>query len=425
MQKTSAEVDMNKRQKYLGQKGLIALITFLSAFIPLSTDLYLPALPGMAVYFKAPINLVNLTLILFFIFFSAGMLFWGPLSDKYGRKPVLLTGLTVYILASLFSACVVNVYQLIIFRVFQAIGGGAAASVAMAMVKDTYDGKKRESILALVQSMTMICPITAPVLGAILLKFISWRGIFWTLTGIGILALAGALALEETIGKRYTGTIGQTMGRLGVVLKNPGFSSLLSVFALAGIPTFAYLASSSYIYIDGFGLSEQTYSYFFALNAVFLLLSPMLYLILSRRFNRGSIIITCFAVVAMSGALIGSLGNLGPWLFAVTLIPSTIASNCVRPPGTNLMLEQQQEDTGSASALMSCVSLLMGSVGMLLISYDWSNIILALGILNLIVGLTCGVLWLLISKRSFIKQVPQMQLLQQHQAKHKTTIADQ
>ncbi|HBC94884.1 MAG TPA: MFS transporter [Pelotomaculum sp.] len=400
MQQTSTEVDINKRQKYLGQKGMVALIAFLSAFIPLSTDLYLPALPGMAEYFKAPVNLVNLTLILFFIFFSAGMLLWGPLSDKYGRKPVLLTGLTVYILASICSACATDIYQLITFRVFQAIGGGAASSVAMAIVKDTYDGRKRESILAMVQSMSMICPITAPVLGAILLQFISWRGIFWTLAGIGILALAGTLALEETIGKRYTGTIGQTMSRLGVVLKNHSFTSLLIVFALAGIPTFAYLASSSYIYIDGFGLSEQGYSYFFALNAVFLLLSPMLYLFLSKRYDRRTIITTCFAVVAMSGALIGSLGNLGPWLFAVTLIPSTIASNCVRPPGTNLMLEQQQEDIGSASALMSCISLLMGSAGMLLISYGWSNIILALGILNLIVGLVCGALWLVISKSS-------------------------
>lgn len=423
MQTTGVAVENSKqRQKYLGQKGLIGLITILSAFIPLSTDLYLPALPSMAEYFKTPVSLVNLTLILFFIFFSAGMLLWGPLSDKYGRKPVLLTGLTVYILASLLSACSVNVYQLIVFRVFQAIGGGAASSVAMAMVKDTYDGKKRESILALVQSMTMICPITAPVLGAALLEFISWRGIFWTLTGIGILAMAGALLLEETIGKRYTGTIRQTMGRLGVVLKNPGFTSLLFVFALAGMPTFAYLASSSYIFIDGFGLSEQVYSYFFALNAVFLLFSPMLYLVLARRFNRDSIIITCFAIVAASGVLIGNLGNLSPWLFALTLIPSTVATNCVRPPGTNLMLEQQQEDTGSASALMSCISLLMGSAGMMLVSYGWSNTILALGIINLVVGLVCGVLWLLVSKSPYIKEIPQLQLIRQ--TENKTPVAD-
>lgn len=407
MQTTKTVVsDINKGQKYLGQKGLIALIAFLSAFIPLSTDLYLPALPGMAEYFKAPVNLTNLTLILFFVFYAAGTLFWGPLSDKYGRKPVLLIGLALYITASFLCSCAGDIYQLIAFRVLQAIGSGAAPSVATAMVKDIYDGKKRESILATVQSMAMIAPIIAPVLGAVLLKFTSWRGVFWSLTVTGLLAMAGGIALEETIGKRYPGTILQTIARLGVVIKNPGFSSLLIVFSLAGIPTFAFLASSSYIYIDVFGLSEQVYSYFFALNAVFLVLSPMLYINLSRRFYRWSIITACFIVVAISGALVGSLGNLNPWLFAVTLIPTTIASNCVRPPGANLMLEQQQEDTGSASALIGCISLLMGSVGMLLVSLDWSNIILALGILNLITGLVCGSLWLLISRKPFIKQAP-------------------
>ncbi|MFH0967690.1 MAG: MFS transporter, partial [Methanobacteriota archaeon] len=85
------------QQKYLGNRGLFALITLLSAFAPISTDLYLPALPGMAEFFNASITISNLTLILFIVFFSLGMLFWGPLSDKYGRRPVLLVGITLYI----------------------------------------------------------------------------------------------------------------------------------------------------------------------------------------------------------------------------------------------------------------------------------------------------------------------------------------
>ena len=187
------------RQKYLGQKGLIALITFFSAFVPLSIDLYLPALPGMAKYFDVSADLANLTLILFFVFFSAGTLLWGPLSDKYGRKPILLIGLSLYSAASLACAGSWDIYHLIVFRVLQAIGGSAAFAVATAMIKDVYDTKNRESILAMVQSMVLISPAVAPSLGALLLKFVSWRGIFWTLAGIGLLALAGSIALEETI----------------------------------------------------------------------------------------------------------------------------------------------------------------------------------------------------------------------------------
>jgi len=401
----TATTVMNKKQKYLGEKGMIVFIAFLSAFIPLSTDLYLPALPGMAEYFNAPVNMVNLTLILFFVFFSIGTLLWGPLSDKYGRKPVLMAGLIIYTLASVLCACAGDIYQLITFRVFQAVGGSAAGAVAMAMVKDVYDGRKREVVLSVVHSMVVLAPAVAPVVGAFLLSFTSWRGAFWFLAGAGILALAGCVALEETIGQRYTGTIWKTMGRLGVVLKNPGFTVLLILFSLLSIPFMAFIAASSYIYINGFGLSEQIYSYYFALNALFLLLGPMLYIHLSGRFKRGSIITVFFAIIVLSGVLICGLGSMNPWLFAFSLLPATIAGSAIRPPGTVLMLEQQQEDTGSASSLIACFGILMGSVGMTLISFDWSNIIWALGALNLAAGLICGAGWLLVAKKTFIKQV--------------------
>jgi len=153
------------RQKYLGEKGLIGFIAFLSAFVPLSTDLYLPALPGMAKYFGVTSDLANLTLILFFVFFAAGALFWGPLSDKYGRRPILLIGLSIYSLAGFLCAGSGDIYHLILFRILQAVGGSGAFAVATAIIKDVYDAKNRELILALVQSMVLISPMTAPVLG--------------------------------------------------------------------------------------------------------------------------------------------------------------------------------------------------------------------------------------------------------------------
>lgn len=399
------DVNINRKQKYLGEKGLLALLGLLSAFVPLSTDLYLPSLPGIAEYFRASVHLTNLTLILFFLFFSAGTLLWGPLSDKYGRKPILLIGLATYTAASALCACAGNLYLLIVFRVLQAVGGSAAGSVATAMVKDLYSGRRREAVLALVQSMVLLAPAVAPVLGAFLLKFTTWRGVFWALAGIGLLSLAGALAMEETIEHHYEGTIIQVMGRLGTVLKNPGFTSLLAVFSILGISTMAFIASSSYIYIDGFGLSEQTYSYYFALNAMGLIAGPMLYLQLSKRFSRRSIISSCFLVVALSGVLITLLGNFRPWLFALTLLPSSLAGSCVRPPGTNLMLEQQAGDAGSASSLISCFGILMGSVGMSIISIDWGNTIVALGVLTAITGLLCEALWVWTANKPFIRQV--------------------
>lgn len=395
------------RQKYLGEKGLIALITFLSAFVPLSTDLYLPALPGMAQYFDVSAYLVNLTLILFFVFFGAGTLFWGPLSDKYGRKPVLLIGLSMYTAASIACASSWDIYQLIVFRVLQAIGASGAFAVATAMIKDVYDSKSREPILAMVQSMVLISPAAAPIFGAILLKFMSWRGVFWTLTFIGLLALAGSVALKETIDKRSTGSMLKAMGRLFTVARNPNFSSLLGLFSLPSLSTMAFIASSSYIYINGFHLSAQVYSYYFTVNAIGMIFGPILYIRVSRKYSRRSIIIACFAAVSVSGLLISCFGGFQPWMLTILLLPTTICASCVRTPGVNLMLEQQREDTGSAAALMSCFGILMGSLGMTIISLNWSNIILVLGMINILIGLVCGALWLGMSQKPHVTKVPE------------------
>ena len=319
-------------QKYLGDKGLITLITILSAFVPLSIDLYLPALPGMAEYFKVSADLANLTLILFFVFFSAGTLLWGPLSDKYGRKPVLLTGLSIYSVASIACAVAPDIYLLIAFRILQAIGGSGAFAVATAMIKDVYDSKRRESILAMVQSMVLISPAAAPVLGAFLLKFMPWRGVFVVLTFIGILALAGGVALEETIGRRNRGSVLQALGGLHEVIRNPHFSWLLALFSLPSLSSMAFVAASSYIYINGFGLSAQAYSYYFALNAVGLVLAPMLYMRISRRYRRRTLIIICFATISASGLLISLFGGFHPWILTIILLPRpSVPAACERP----------------------------------------------------------------------------------------------
>jgi DHA1 family bicyclomycin/chloramphenicol resistance-like MFS transporter len=394
-------------QKHLGELGLIALITFLSAFVPLSTDLYLPALPGIANYFGVSADLANLTLILFFIFFSAGTLFWGPLSDKHGRRPVLLIGLSIYSAASLGCAGSWDIYQLIAFRILQAIGGGGAVAVAMAMIRDVYDSKSREPILAMVQSMVLISPAAAPVLGALLLKFISWRGLFLVLAFVGLLALAGSIALQETITKRNTSSMLQALGRLYKVARNPAFSSLLIPFSLPSMSALAFIAASSYIYINGFGLSAQVYSYYFAINAIGLIFGPMLYMRVPRKYHRRSIIIACFAVISASGLLISFFGGFQPWILTIVLLPATICASCVRTPGANLMLEQQKEDTGSAAALMGCFGIFMGSIGMTIISLNWSNTILVLGIMNILIGLVCEALWLRVSQKPYVMQVPE------------------
>lgn len=388
----------------LGDGGLLALLALLSAFIPFSTDMYLPALPQMAAAMHTTPQLVNLTLILFFPFYSVGTLFWGPLSDKYGRKPVLLGGLVLYILASACCAAAATVAQLIVFRVLQAIAGGGAPAIATALVKDSFTGRRRERGLVLVQSMAMLAPIVAPLAGGLLLKVTAWRSIFLALAAIGIVALFWSLLLRETVVKRYAGTIFQTLGQLGAVLRNPGFTALLLLFSVAVLPLYTYLASSAYIYIDEFGLNPRRYSLFFAGNALTAVVAPLCYLLVVQRVSGRMIILGCFATIMFSGIAISLVGHLHPWVLALSIIPATMTMGIIRPPATHLMLEQQQEATGAASSLIICGMSIIGSFGMLLVSAHWHSLILPLGLVHLGSGAIGGLCWLSLSRQPFIRR---------------------
>lgn len=395
---TVRNVPNQKRQKYLGDKGFIAFIAFLSAFIPLSTDIYLPALPHMVESFNTNVSMINLTLILFFIFYAIGTMFWGPLSDKYGRKPILFIGMIIYTTSSILCIFSGNVYQLILFRVLQSIGCGAATAVSIAIVKEVYSGQKRLTILAVVQSMGMISPIISPVVGAIILSTLSWRGVFVVLAIIGILALAGSIAMEETIEERSTGSILKSIGRLRVVASNKEFIILLLTFSMISIPMMSYITASSFIYVDGFGLSEKVYSYYFAANAVFFLLGPLLSVKLSKHYNRNSLITACYIVTSISGLLLCTIGNLGPWIFALSLIPASLFGSIMGPPRTNLMLEQVKGDNGAVSSLISCSITFFGSIGMLIISLNFLNRILLMGLMYMIISIISLIIWITISK---------------------------
>lgn len=392
-------------QKILGSRGLVLFLVMLSAFVPLSMDLYLPALPTMTRYFGVPEVLTNLTIILFFVVFSVATLFWGPMSDKHGRRPILLIGLTAYTVASLLCAVSVNIYMLIAARVLQAIGAGAATAVATAIIKDTYEGSKLEKTIAAVQSISVVVPVVAPMLGAFLLRFTDWRGAFVAQTVLGALVVVMSLLFTETIKERYTGGVLNTLGRLFVVLRNKRFSALLVIFATSGIVFLAYVSASSYIYQDFFGLSSQHYSYFFSFNALMIVVGPVLYMKASAYFSRFTLVTVSFVITAVAGVLICTVGQLSPWAFALTLLPTTIMGSFVAPPSRFLMLSQQSGDTGSASSLINAVSSITGSIGMIIASLNLGNLVVVIGLLNILMSLFCGGAWLFFTSRPFMKDL--------------------
>lgn len=393
------------KQKYLGKKGFIAFIAFLGAFVPLSTDAYLPALPQMVQYFNTTASRVNLTLVMFFIFYAVGILFWGPLSDKYGRKPILMIGMIFYTGASILCIFAQNVQLLIAYRILQSIGCGAATAVSTAMIKDAFDGKERVRTLAIVQTISTISPVISPVIGAFVLSFMSWRGVFVVFTAVGVISLIFGLMLQETLNHKSEINVFKTVARLGTVAKNKSFTSLLLLFAILQIPFLGFITSSSFIYIEGFGVNEKVYSYFYAANAIFLLLGPLVYLRLNRIFSYRTIISMGYLVISLSGLSVMTIGTQGPIIFCLLLIPASLFANVIGPPRMSLMLEQIEGDTGSAVSLISSTQMFFGSIGMFIMPLVSGFKIQFLGGAYLIVGTISFIGWKILFKKPFIKHL--------------------
>ncbi|GGP44415.1 Bcr/CflA family drug resistance efflux transporter [Shewanella algicola] len=393
---------MNVKQPVLGPSGTLFFLVIVSAFPPLTTDLYLPALPTMVEMLNTTQTMVNLTLSVYFVTYALGLLFWGPLSEKFGRKPIMLLGLGIYVVASMLCAMANNVEMLISARLVQAFGGSAVTVVATAIVKDLYDGREREKIMATIMSLVIIAPMVAPVLGAFLLKIGSWHMMFIALAIFGALSTVLACGFRETIEQRYTGSVLRSWGRLAVVSNNPRFISLLLIFTLPPMTLMSFLAAGSYIYIDGFGLSEQTFSYAFAFNAFFASFGPTIYIKLSNRVKVSNIISVCYLILMFIGVLTYNIGHLSPWLFACLAAPATLMVIVTRVPGINLMLEQQTSDTGSAVAVIQFCSMMAGAIGMTLVTLHPDNLIHSLAIIQFSIGALASIMWYLAKNKAYV-----------------------
>jgi DHA1 family bicyclomycin/chloramphenicol resistance-like MFS transporter len=381
---------------------MLFFLVIISAFPPLTIDLYLPALPQMVEVFNTDRSMVNLTLSSYFVTYAIGLLFWGPLSEKFGRKPILLIGLAGYMVASILCAMTNSIEQLIGARVFQAFAGSAITVIATAIVKDLYDGREREKIMATIMSLVIIAPMVAPVFGAFLLKIASWRMMFVTLAIFGAFASVLACCYRETLENKYQGSIFRSWGRMGVVMKNRSFVKLLVIFSIIPMALMGFLAAGSYIYIDHFGLTEQQFSYAFAFNALCASFGPTIYMKLSYRMPVQKVISGCFALLALAGIFTLTIGDLSPWFFMFIAAPATLMAIIMRVPGTNLMLNQQDHDTGSAVALIQFFSMICGSLGMVLVSIRPDSLIENLGFIQLSVGILGGLMWLMVRNKEFV-----------------------
>jgi len=326
------------------------------------------------------------------------LLIWGPLSDRYGRRPTLVTGMAAFVLFSVLCGLSADVYQLIVFRSLQGVFGGAAVAVSIAMIKDIYERKQRERTFAVVSIMMALGPILAPIAGAAMLTIMEWRGIFYVLAALGGAALLGCILMEESLLRKSDRRIMATLGQLRVVLRNKGYSRLLPSLSPLGIIIFVWVGLSTYVFIEDFGLSRGEFTLFFAGNALFLLIGPFLYLFLAMRFDRLAIVTVSLGMIGVSGILIILVGGMGPVFFLLSVIPATLCVSVTRTPSLDIVMSQMDTDVGSASSIFNFLFMAVGATGMMIASLDWGNRILTTGVMFAIVGAVSLASWLVVRK---------------------------
>ncbi len=359
----------------------LLLLSLLAAFPPISTDMYLPALPRLQSAWGVELATINLTLVLFFVCFSVSLLVYGPVSDSHGRRPLLLIGIAVYILGSLLCGFSQGVGHLISFRILQALGAASGSALCMAIAKDLFLARERQQLLAHLGVVVALAPMLAPVLGGWVLQWLGWRWIFFSQAAWAVLAWVGVLRMPEPLQIKVPAGIGQIMGRYLGLIRNLRFITLNFLMALVMTPIFAFIASSPAIYISDFQVDAQRFGFYFGGNALAMMLGAFTCSRLTRHRPGWPLLMAGFAGLAGGGLGIWLIGPRGPLFFAASMFLVTYCLGLTRPLSNNLVLEQVTHDVGTASSFMIFLYFVAGAGAMAVISLDWHSRIRVIGLL--------------------------------------------
>lgn len=315
------------------------------------------------------------------------MLLYGPLSDRYGRKPPLIIGICVYTVASFLSGFVNGIYPLIFLRALQGIGASGSMVIAMAITKDRFAGTERQRILAYMGVIMALAPMSAPVLGGFFMTWFTWHWIFFAQAILGIISLTGVILMEEPLKKKAEGSLLTAMKMYLHLLHNKRYTSMVLLFSLIVWAPFSFIGSAKDIYITQFGLSPQRFGYYFAFNAIALMLGSFICSQTHKKLSpEGMMTISFFGMFV--GGIILHLGLIdGPWGFAVPMSVISFFFGFGRPSSNHLVLEQVEQGVGAASSLMVFFFFILGAIATWFISLDWNDTILIIARFAIITNL--------------------------------------
>ncbi len=336
---------------------LVIILGALTAFAALSIDMYLPALPAIARDFQVPIGAAERTLSAFFLGFAFGQAFFGPLADRFGRKPPLYAGLAIYVLMCVACASTDSADMLMVARFFQAIGACAGGVVARACVRDLFGPEEAPRIFAYMMLVLGVAPLIAPFLGGYLLIWASWRAIFWTQAATGaIAAIAIMLRLPETHGGAHrTLHPFKIIRDYGYIAQDRRFIAFALAGAISNASMFAYITGSPHVFIDLFHVHAENFGWFFGAIAAGLITMAQISARLLKRASAERVMLTAQVVQSLAGGalvLIAWLGLGGMIGLALALFVFVALNGAIMPMATGVSMRHYGLNAGMASALI-------------------------------------------------------------------------
>ena len=335
-----------------------AVLIALSGLAPMSIDMFLPSMPQMARDFDTSTGTVSLAVTLFIFSFAASQLVYGPASDRFGRRPVLLVGLSLFIAGGLFCLFANSVGVLIAGRVLQGLGGGAGPAIANAIIVDVYRRERAHGILAIMTVSVALAPMLSPIAGGFLHEIWGWRSVFVVLAGIGVvLAIAFAALIPETNTDRDANALNARgmASNYANLFSSRVYVTFAFVMAMLFSGQLIFISTSSFVLVDDLGVSETNFGLSFGFVAAGIMVGATISRRLAGRWPSRRIVLTAAVVGFGTAIVMASLALAGVASLAAIVIPMFIiagGNGMARPAATAAALTEFPRTAGLASAVL-------------------------------------------------------------------------
>ena len=357
----------------------------LSAFGPLSIDMYLPSLPILAKGLHTSTSLAQFSLTACLLGLAVGQLVAGSQSDIRGRRIPLLIGLVSYTIASLLCALSPSIWALILLRFIQGFAGAAGMAISRAVVRDLYSGSEMIKFFSLLMMINGIAPIFAPIIGGQLLQFTSWRGVFLVLSLVGLVMLLTVFfTLPETLSRQRRSPVGlkNTLATFRALLSDRVFMGYALPQGLVMAAMFAYISGSPFVIQNIFGASPQMFSLFFAINGLGIIIASQITGRLASRIKGTKLFLSGLVLASIGGISLLTMILIGAGLAAILIPLFVVVSSVgvVSTAGSSLAMENYGHSAGSASALLGLFSFVIGAIVAPLVGLGGGNTAVPMGI---------------------------------------------